>query len=153
MIEVLLNTARTLTIARRIEAKLDQLLAARDREEIHVTQEFSDLQQEVHQTRGLMESATTLIQGLAERFNAAAEDPAAVRALADELRTAAGPLATAIAANPLPTPANTGTGTTGSDTSSGTSAGGTAPAPGVDSATAQAEAQAPADTTGGGTPQ
>ena len=160
MIEVLLNAARTLTIVRRLETKLDAALAALARLETKMSTQTdawaalaavetkleADFALDEQTVKDLTAERDSLKSQLATLPQ---DDTARLAALTTKLQDLdARIVAAQVAAEGAP-PA--GTGTTGSDTSSGTSAGGTAPSPGADSATAQAEAQAPADTTGGST--
>lgn len=57
------------------------------------------LRNEVAESRTIMQSAKTLIEGLAERLGAAADDPAEIRAIAAELSDSTDELAEAVAAN------------------------------------------------------
>ena len=68
---------------------------------------LADLQAQVTATVGVEASAVALIQGLADEIKAAlaANDPAALGALADELKTSADALAAAVAANTPAPPA------------------------------------------------
>lgn len=67
--------------------------------------DLSALQTAVENATTIEESAITLIQGLADQLAAAATDPAAVQALADQLNAEAQKLADKVAANTTPTPA------------------------------------------------
>lgn len=57
------------------------------------------LQDEVTRDRDVNQSAVTLITGLAAQLEAAKNDPAAIQALADELRSNSDALAGAVTAN------------------------------------------------------
>ena len=59
------------------------------------------LTREVHETSSVIESAIALLNGLGAAVRAAASDPAAVQALADELDAKQAALAAAIAANTI----------------------------------------------------
>jgi chromosome segregation ATPase len=63
---------------------------------------INELREEVAATRGDVQSAITLINGLADRLEQAADDPQEVRALVAELRAERQALGTAVAENPLP---------------------------------------------------
>jgi chromosome segregation ATPase len=73
-------------------------------------QELQTLQQEVAENNTVMQSAITLLQGLKQRLDDAATDPAALKQLSDELDANTNALAAAVAAN---TPAQNETGTGG----------------------------------------
>lgn len=67
--------------------------------------ELERLTTEVTEIGAVVDSAVTLINGLAQQIRDLATDPAALNALADELDTKANALAAAVAANtPTPTP-------------------------------------------------
>ncbi len=59
------------------------------------------LQQEVAATRGVMQSAATLLAALHQRLVDAGTDPVALDALKNDLHTEREALATAVAANPV----------------------------------------------------
>jgi hypothetical protein len=61
--------------------------------------EFDRLTSEVAESTTVMASAVTLINGLAQQLRDAANDPAAITALADTLDTNANALAAAVSAN------------------------------------------------------
>ncbi len=61
--------------------------------------DLSALQAEVEQQTAVVQSAITLINGLAQQLRDAAGDPAAVQALADQLDASTQALADAVAAN------------------------------------------------------
>lgn len=72
--------------------------------EVHTMSASLDrLTAEVAETNAVIDSAITLINGLAQAIRDAATDPAALEALATELDTKANELAGAVAAN-TPTP-------------------------------------------------
>lgn len=75
-----------------------------------IMNELETLQQEVAETKTVMQSAKTLIIGLKERLDAAGTDPVKLKAMSDDLDQGANDLAAAVAAN---TPADGGTGTGG----------------------------------------
>ena len=67
--------------------------------------ELARLQTEVTEMSGAVDSAITLINGLAQQIRDLATDPAALNALADSLDSKANELAAAVVANsPTPTP-------------------------------------------------
>lgn len=73
--------------------------------------DLSTLTSEVQENSDVIASAVSLINGIAAQLAAAATDPAAIAALADQLNTSANELAAAVAANtpaaapaPAPTP-------------------------------------------------
>jgi hypothetical protein len=77
-----------------------------------MTPELQVLTDQVTKNTQLEASAVQLIQGLAEKFAAAAEDPVQVKTLADSLSASATALSAAITANtpvapPAPAPAST----------------------------------------------
>lgn len=65
--------------------------------------ELARLQTEVTEMAGVVDSAITLIAGLAQQIRDLASDPAALTAMADELDAKANALAAAVVAN-SPTP-------------------------------------------------
>jgi hypothetical protein len=68
--------------------------------------DLSALTADVANTTSVEQSAITLIEGLAAQIAAAANDPAALAALGDQLNTEAASLAAAVAQNtPTPPPA------------------------------------------------
>jgi hypothetical protein len=66
-----------------------------------MSQELLELTAQVEATKGAMQSAKVLIEGLAAKIIAAADDPAALKALADSLKTETDVLSAAVAANPV----------------------------------------------------
>ena len=67
--------------------------------------ELDALSAQVHANSGVVDSAIALIGGLADQIRALADDPVAIRALADELQQKDAALAAAVAANtPAPPP-------------------------------------------------
>jgi hypothetical protein len=64
--------------------------------------ELERLTAEVTETKTAIDSAITLITGLAERIRQLQNDPVALTALADELDAKQAELAAAVAANTLP---------------------------------------------------
>jgi hypothetical protein len=65
-------------------------------------QDISALENEVAEEVGIMESATVLINGFAERLRDAGVDPAKLAALQNDLDTKGNDLAAAIASNQPP---------------------------------------------------
>lgn len=80
----------------RIEAKLDLLL----KEVKTMAQELDDLESQVTNTDGTMESVTVLLQGILDRLDQAGTDPARLTALKDALKARTDALAAAAAAIP-----------------------------------------------------
>ena len=70
----------------------------------HMSAELDALTAQVKANSSLLDSATTLINGIAARITAAGTDPAALKALTDELKAKDDALAAAVTAN---TPAAT----------------------------------------------
>ena len=66
------------------------------------TDAVARLETEVEETRGAVDSATVLIQGLADYIRANSADPAALIAMSDKLDADQAAIAAAVAANPLP---------------------------------------------------
>ena len=66
-----------------------------------MTQEVQDLIDQVANTKGVEASAVALIQAYAAKFAAIADNPAAVRQAASELKDSADAMAAAVAANPV----------------------------------------------------
>lgn len=85
--------------------KLLELLIVNNQKLNQMGQELDTLTTEVSETKGVLQSAKVLIEGFAQALKdaIAKNDPAALKALADDLNTNTNDLATAIAANPLPT--------------------------------------------------
>lgn len=86
----------------RIENKLDALLFAVGRvwqEERKMSTELQSLQSQVTETDGVIDSAVTLINGLAAQIADLKDDPAALQALSDDLKSKSDALAAAVAAN------------------------------------------------------
>jgi chromosome segregation ATPase len=80
----------------RIERKLDQILL----QEKTMSAELDALTQQVQRTGDTEDSAVLLIQGLATQIASLKQDPAALQALADQLKAKADALAAAIMSNP-----------------------------------------------------
>jgi hypothetical protein len=83
-------------------SKLDQiisLLGASVAREQTIMNELDNLTQEVSETKSVEASAVVLLQGLKERLDAAGTNPAALKALSDDLKASTDVLAAAVAAN------------------------------------------------------
>jgi TolA-binding protein len=100
------------TLGRRSDEILAQLQEL-SRRITNMSGTLADLQAQVTQNTSVIESAKTLIQGLAQKLANAGTDPAALDALRTELATSDAALAAAVAANtpaapvpptPVPTP-------------------------------------------------
>lgn len=94
-----------------LHRKLDAILArigSVEKDQQQVTQELQALTQQVHANTDAEQSAIQLLNGLSQQLKDAAEDPVAVRALADQLKTSGDALAAAVLANTpaQPTPPN-----------------------------------------------
>jgi hypothetical protein len=87
-----------------VEEKVDALIAFLHREAAIMSDELATLTQEVTETGDAIQSAITLINGLAEQIRDNATDPVALRALAAELDTQSDSLAAAVVANTPATP-------------------------------------------------
>lgn len=86
----------------RIERKLDRalnLLQKVQSGEVEMSKELDDLTAQVRSNSDLLDAATTLINGIADRIAAAGADPAALQALTNELRSKDETLAAAVTAN------------------------------------------------------
>jgi uncharacterized coiled-coil DUF342 family protein len=91
----LLEVKRLATILRDIREELTSI-----RLEIHaMSVQMDNLTREVAETKTVIDSAITLIQGLSTRIEELKNDPAKLQALADELDTKANALASAVTAN------------------------------------------------------
>jgi chromosome segregation ATPase len=87
---------------RDIHRKLDAILARlgrveKDREAM--TQDLQNLADQVKQNTDAEQSAVALLTSLADKLHAAADDPAAIRDLATQLKSSSDALAAAIVAN------------------------------------------------------
>ena len=94
-------------IATAVAAKLQQNFAPIYEQEKIMSAEMDTLSAQVHANSDLVDSAVTLINGLADQIRALANDPVALNALADELQQKDAALAAAVTANtpaPPPTP-------------------------------------------------
>lgn len=69
-----------------------------------MAQDITGLETEVSETIGIMESATVLINGFADRLRDAGVDPAKLAALQADLDSKGNDLAAAVAANTPPSP-------------------------------------------------
>ena len=74
-------------------------LAIISRREGYIAMTLNELKVQVEKNTAIEASAVALIQGMAAKIAEAANDPAAIQALADELSASAAPLAEAITAN------------------------------------------------------
>lgn len=91
----------------RVEQKVDFLMeavvtligqqAAETTREIHMSEQLNDVLAAAAEQRTVTESAITTLHGLAAKIEELVEDPAALTALAAELRDQAGDLAAAVA--------------------------------------------------------
>lgn len=85
-----------------LDKKVNSILALvkeiKQREVIMAT-DLSVLQDQITETITIEQSAITLIQGLAAQIESLKEDPAALQALADQLKGSADTLAQAVIAN------------------------------------------------------
>lgn len=95
----LISLTATLAENARPDPRIDQILTKLETVETHVSKQMDDLTAQVHANTDVANSAIALINGIADRITAAAGDPAAVAALADELRANNAGLATAVTAN------------------------------------------------------
>lgn len=80
---------------RNIDRKLDLII----RKEAVMSKELDDLTAQVKSNGDLLDSATTLINGIAARIEAAGTDPAKLSALTAELKAKDDVLAAAVQAN------------------------------------------------------
>ncbi len=90
-----------------MERKLDLILSALNNLEGKVTAmagELDRLTTEVAENTTVIQSAITLINGLAQQIRDLSTDPAALNALADTLDAQSNALAEAVTANTPPTP-------------------------------------------------
>lgn len=99
-VDVYHHSDETHDALRRIEGLLRQVLAKED----HMSKELDALTLQVQANADAEASAILLIQGLAAQIAAAANDPAAITALATTLKTSADALGAAIVANTPATP-------------------------------------------------
>jgi len=95
-------------LTKHINHKLDNILDILEhiKDKLkHMSLELDNLTAQVHANSDLLDSATLLINGIADRITAAGVDPAKLTALADELKAKDEVLAAAVTANtPAPTP-------------------------------------------------
>ena len=88
--------------ADRIERKLDHVLELLNtvlKGERRMSKELDDLTAQVKANSDLLDSATVLINGIADRITAAGVDPAKLAALTAELKSKDDTLAQAVVAN------------------------------------------------------
>ncbi len=95
----LISLTATLAAGARSDPRIDLVLAKLEAMETHMSAEMDDLAAQVHANTDVANSAVALINGIADRIAAAAGDPAAVTALADELRASDAALAASVVAN------------------------------------------------------
>ena len=81
--------------------ELREMLSLAIHQEIHMSKELDDLTAQVKANSEVEASALTLINGIAARITAAGTDPAALKALTDELKAKDDELAAAVTANTL----------------------------------------------------
>ena len=84
----------------RVNQALEQLLTQGDA----MSAALDKITAEVTETKGIIQSAVALIEGLAQQIRDMKDDPAALDALADSLDTDSKALADAVAANATPEP-------------------------------------------------
>jgi len=84
------------------QPEVEQALALIAEEMGRMSAQLEALRQEVHENQQIGESAIALITGLAQQIRDNAEDPAALRQLAEDLDTQNASLAAAVAANTTP---------------------------------------------------
>ncbi len=84
-----------LELSDRAMQKLDTILA----QGVSMSAALDKITGEVTETKSIIESAVTLINGLAQQIRDLSEDPAALNALADDLDASSKSLADAVAAN------------------------------------------------------
>lgn len=91
-----------------LDAKLDAILLtlrALTQREVLMSQQLDDLTAQVRANSTVLQSAITLINGIADRIKAAGTDPVALQALTDELAAKDADLSAAVVANTPPTEA------------------------------------------------
>ncbi len=84
-----------LELSQRATETLDAILA----QGVVMSAALDKISTEVTETKTIMESAKTLIEGLAQQIRDLSDDPAALNALADDLDASSKALADAVAAN------------------------------------------------------
>jgi TolA-binding protein len=114
---------------------------------------LDNLTQQVHHNNDVVDSAITLIQGLAQRISSNVNDPQALMALAQELQQKDEALANAVAANTLADSTGGGAGGSVSGGGADTSGGGAADTSGGGVGTGPGTTGGAGDTTGGGVNQ
>jgi hypothetical protein len=82
-----------------IDGRLADIQVHLGKVEAMATKEFADLEAQVEQTTSVEESALTLIEGIVAQLEAARNDPAAITAVTERLRSSADALSAAVAAN------------------------------------------------------
>ncbi len=100
--ETNLQLQQLVVVVHRLDRKLNTVVgmerASADRE-IEMSKELDDLTAEVEETNSVMDSAVTLIGGLADQIRALSNDPVALKKLAADLDGQSKRLADAVAAN------------------------------------------------------
>jgi hypothetical protein len=91
---------RKLDFITRMLCEMDNKLTEILRRERIMSKELDNLTAQVTVTIGQEASAIVLIQGLAAQIAANANDPVAIQALSDQLKTSSDALAAAVVANP-----------------------------------------------------
>lgn len=105
--EMSLQLQQLVVVVHRLDRKLNTVVGmerASAEREIDMSKELDDLAVEVEETNTVMDSAVTLIGGLADQIRALANDPAALKKLAADLDGKSKELADAVAANTPATP-------------------------------------------------
>jgi uncharacterized protein (DUF3084 family) len=118
-IEVTFKSKKLNRRLRRIEEMLRQVLTQQQQlmeQGDAVMENLTHLEQSVHTTSGVVESAYTLIQGIAQQMRDNAGNQEAIEALADELDQKAAKLAQAVSEFPANPAGSTGTTGSGSGT-------------------------------------
>jgi hypothetical protein len=92
--------AEILAAIAQTNAKLDRLYSLITSQGAIMASDLQALTDQVNASIGVEQSAITLIQGLAADIASLKNDPAALQALADQLKTSAANLSAAITANP-----------------------------------------------------
>lgn len=82
-----------------IERKLDQILSALTKQEVKIMATLDQLTTDVAADTDAVNSAVTLINGLAQQIKDAGTDPVALKALTDKLEANTSALAAAVTAN------------------------------------------------------
>ena len=79
--------------------EVKELLITNNKNQLKMANELETLTTEVGETKTVMASAVTLLQGLKAKLDAAGTDPAKLKALSDDLDSNTNALAEAITAN------------------------------------------------------